>query len=259
MTIIRDFQRKTLTNLVLALGAATVATTQAVAASTPAVAELRDQVELAYQAGDVAGIEQVRSGLLAAATDPVQAEQAAYYAAFARLRQGLAAEDRPGEARLYIDDCIAELKVLVDRQPDNAEARAMLGSCYGISTQYHKLSIPTRGMEALRHMAVARDLAPGNPWVMLQDGLADFETPRIFGGDRQLGIRKLEKASAMFAAAAASGSRPATWAAAETWQQLGRMYEATGRDEEARTALDKAQVFLVEGRAPATAQMASSL
>jgi tetratricopeptide (TPR) repeat protein len=225
-------------------------------ASEPAIEQLRDRVELAYQAGDIAAIEDARRGLLAAA-ERDRSAQARYYAAFARLRQGLAAGDRPAEARGYIDDCIEELKSLVDRQPDNAEARAMLGSCYGLSTMYHKLSIPTRGLEALRHIAIARDLAPDNPWVMLQDGLADFETPRLFGGDRKLGISKLEKASVMFAAAAASGSRSATWAAAETCQQLGRMYEVIGRMDQARAALDKAQLFLIEVRTPA--QMAAAL
>lgn len=252
----RKIARKPSTGLLLTLGVSLIVAMQQALASDPAVDQLRDRVELAYQAGDIAAIEEARRGLLDAA-ERGQSEQAAYYAAFARLRQGLVAEDRPAEARGYIDDCIDELKALVDREPGNAEARAMLGSCYGISTVYNKLSIPTRGMEALRHMAIARNLAPDNPWVMLQDGLADFETPRLFGGDRKLGISKLEKASVKFAAAAQAGSRPATWAAAETWQQLGRMYEATGRADQAQAALDKAQVFLIEGRAPA--QMAAAL
>jgi tetratricopeptide (TPR) repeat protein len=245
--------------LMVAMGAVLLGAVQQASASGTTVDQLRDRVELAYQAGDLAGIEDARRGLLAAAADAGQSGQAAYYAAFARLRQGLAAEAEPATARGYIDDCIAELKALVDREPGNAEARAMLGSCYGISTLYHKLSIPTRGLEARRQIAAAREIAPGNPWVMLQDGLADFETPRLFGGDREAGIDKLEKASALFAAAARAGSRPATWAAAEVWQQLGRMYEATGRIEQARFALDRAQVFLVEGRAPAAPQMAATL
>ena len=210
------------------------------------VATLRDRIELAYKSQDVATIEAARQALLAVSGDPEDGVRASYYAAYARFRQALAAGGEPKLARGYLEDCIAELRDFIERQPADAEARALLGSCYGISSLHHGLSMAKRGLEARRHMAAARELAPDNPWVVLQDGLADYSTPRLFGGDRQLAISKLERATALFTAAATAGSSRATWGAAETWQQLGRMYQETGRADDARAAFASAEALAPE-------------
>jgi hypothetical protein len=204
-----------------ALAAAVLAiTSQSAQAWTElgSLAQLGDRIEISYQRRDLAGIEAARLELLTSGSD-----RAAYYAAFARLRQGLAAGDDRRAARDYVDDCIEELRDFVDRHPDDGEARALLGSCYGISTRYHRLGLASRGLEARRQMAAARELAPHNPWVILQDGLADDATPRVFGGNRQRAVDKLKRAAALFDSAVREGSRAAVWGAAETRLQLMRM------------------------------------
>lgn len=214
---------------------------------------LRDRVEIAYQDQDVAGIEAARQELLAAAGTRDDG-RAVYYAAYARFRQGLLAADVADEARDYVDACIGELRPFVERNPADAEARALLGSCYGISTRYHRLGMATRGLEARRQMAAARELAPRNPWVMLQDGLADYATPRLFGGDRKLAIEKLERSTALFAASMKEGSHLAAWGAAEAWLQLGQMYRESGRADDARMALETSRSL-----APRRGQQLASL
>lgn len=217
------------------------------------LATLRDRVEVAYQDQDVAGIEAARQELLAAAGAP-GASRAAYYAAYARFRQGLLAADDGEKARDYVDACIGELQPFVQSNPADAEARALLGSCFGISTRYHRLGMATRGLEARRQMAAARELAPRNPWVVLQDGLADYATPRLFGGDRKLAIEKLERSTALFAVAMKEGSRLAAWGAAEAWLQLGQMYRESGRADDARMALETSRSL-----APRRGQQLASL
>jgi tetratricopeptide (TPR) repeat protein len=220
---------------------------------------LREQIEGAYQARDLEGIEQARAGLLALA-EPGSAEtpdrsRVLYLAAYARFRQGLVADADYKAARNYLEGCIQELQSVVARMPGDAEARALLGSCYGISTRYHPLALASRGLKARAHMAAARALAPDNPWVMLQDGLADFATPRLFGGDTGLAITKLERAASLFTrsrenGARMAGSRILAWAAAETWLQLERMYQETGRPDEARQARSRAALLLPGGPKP---------
>jgi tetratricopeptide (TPR) repeat protein len=210
----------------------TVALASALAAAT---ADLVDRLEAAYQAGDLAGLETARGELLQSTED-----RSGYYAAYARFRQAMVAADDTDSARGFIDDCIAELDSYTRQQPADAEARALLGSCYGISTSYYPLALVSRGLEARHHMAAARDLAPASPWVLLQDGLADFATPRLFGGSRTAAISKLERAAALFDTEHAAGSRPAGWAAVETWQQLALMYAATGQNEAATRASSRA-------------------
>lgn len=231
--------RKVRIALALAAGLAVAVPAAAAQAESPALEALRDRVEVAVRAGDAAALEAARGEFLAgAAAEP--AGRDAYYAAYVRFRQGQLAAGEAATARRHLDDCIRELEAYVARQPADAEARALLGSCYGVSTRYNKLALARRGLEARRHMAAARELAPQNPWVVMQDAMADFATPRLFGGDRDLAITKLERATGLFAGAVEAGSRIAAWGAAEAWLQLGGMYRDAGRDADARLALERA-------------------
>ncbi|MEO7387275.1 MAG: hypothetical protein ABIX37_10100 [Gammaproteobacteria bacterium] len=203
----------------------------------------RTRIELGYRDSDLAVIESARADLLILAStgdrdaDPASA---AYYAAYARFRQALASVGDRTAARGYLEDCITELRVVVAQRPAYAEARALLGSCYGMSTFYDVLTTMTRGLEARRQMNEARRLAPDNPWVVMQDGLADWATPRLFGGDRSRALLKLERAAGLFATTGPVDSRFAAWGAAEAWQQLALRYRELGRDSDAALAFDRA-------------------
>ena len=205
---------------------------------------LRTRIERGYQQRDLASIEAARAVLLGlTASSNRGAEHAtslAYYAAYARFRQALTVPSDRALAQIYLEDCIAELRTVVRLQPGHAEAHALLGSCYGMSTLYNVLATVTRGLEARRQMALARRLAPDNPWVVMQDGLADWATPRLVGGDRELALTKLERAAALFTNAVAAGSDAAAWGAAEAWQQLGLRYRELGRLEAAEAAIARA-------------------
>ena len=137
-------------------------------------AALRERIDEAYYARDLQGIEAAREALLVAGRAPAEAHIAAYYAAYARFRQSLvAAGDKKG-ARRYLDGCIADLETLIERRPEDARAHAMLASCYGTSAQFYILRAPARGLQAGRHLEEALKLAPDDPWVILQDAIADY-------------------------------------------------------------------------------------
>lgn len=220
-------------------------------AGTKEIDQLQDRIEIAYRNGDLAGLGAARSELLGLARDS-QDDVPRYFAAYARFRQALAAADDRAAARGYLDDCIDELRELVMNSPGNAEAHALLGSCYGISTRYNRLGMANRGLAAQRELAAARELAPDSPWVILQDGLADFATPALFGGDRELGIAKVERAASLFAADAAAGSRMAAWAEAEAWSQLAAMRRDVGEPAAAAAAEARARSATPVTVSPAT-------
>ena len=212
---------------------------------------LRARIERGYEQRDVASIEAARVILLGLRTDPDSrleyTTSLAYYAAYARFRQALTVPSNRALARIYLEDCIAELRTVVRQEPGHAEAHALLGSCYGMSTLYNALATVTRGLEARRQMALARRLAPDNPWVVMQDGLADWATPRLVGGDRELALTKLERAAGLFTQAVTTGSEAAAWGAAEAWQQLGLRYRELGRLDAAEAAIARAAA-LTAGR-----------
>jgi tetratricopeptide (TPR) repeat protein len=199
---------------------------------------LRDEIEAGYHARDLQRIDAAREKLLAMGKDPASRDLAAYYAAYGRFRQGLvAAGDKPS-ARRYLDDCIGELEDLVERRPDDAGAHALLASCYGTSSRYYMRRAATRGMQAGRHLGRALQLAPDDPWVVLQDAIADYSRPAAFGGDKERARQKLEHAAQLFAASHPPGSTQPVWGEAETWLYLGLVHRDAGRRAEARQALE---------------------
>lgn len=208
------------------------------------LAELQARIEISYQARDLAGIGHAREALLSLAADPAVADTARYYAAYALFRQALAAGERRSVARDHLEGCITELKTLVQQSPGHAEARALLGSCYGMSTLHDVFATVTRGREARRQLDEALRLAPDNPWVVMQDGLAVWATPRLFGGDRELALVRLARATGLFAAAIEADTPAAAWGAAEAWTQLGLRYAELGRRDAADAAFRRAESLL---------------
>jgi cytochrome c-type biogenesis protein CcmH/NrfG len=201
---------------------------------------LRLQIEQSYYARDVAGIESAREALAAGRT-PANADTAIYYAAYARFRQAMLVADDKQQARRYLDDCIADLEALVASRPDDARAHAMLASCYGTSAQYYLVRAPARGMKAGRHLERALELAPDDPWVILQDAIADYSRPAAFGGSKERARQKFERAAGLFASSSVPGGKAQpSWGEAETWLYLGRLHRDAGRMADARQALEKA-------------------
>lgn len=207
---------------------------------------LRGAIDEAYYARDVARIEVAREALLAPGRTPAEADTALYYAAYGRFRQSLIAASDKKAARRYLDGCIADLEALLRRRTDDARAHAMLASCYGTSAQYYMLRAPARGLQAQRHLAEALKLAPDDPWVILQDAVADYSRPAAFGGDKERARQKLERAAALFAGSHGPGA--AAWGEAEAWLYLGRLHRAAGQAKEARQALAKALALAPQNR-----------
>ena len=241
--------RRALTAL-LAFGLA-LQTATGMPVNAPQLANLRDNIERSYNTNNLKAIDSIRLAILnigeTAAEDSARRDLATYLAAYARLRQSLLVADDKVLASSYLEDCIIGLKGLLERR-DDAQARALLGSCYGASTRYHFLGGAWRGLEAGRQIARAVGQAPDNAWVVFQDGVSDYETPMMFGGNKEQAIGKLQRAAALFAASRPAGSTEPVWGEAETWLYIGRTYQALGDIEAARAALQTGLAMAPDSR-----------
>ncbi|MBL8197784.1 MAG: hypothetical protein JNJ67_02515 [Chromatiales bacterium] len=217
----------------------------------PQLANLRDNIERSYNANNAKAIESIRLAILnigeTAGEDSERRDLAGYLAAYARLRQSLLVADDKTRARDYLEDCIVGLKSLLERR-DDAQARALLGSCYGASSRYHFLGAAWRGLEAGRQIARAVEQAPDNAWVVFQDGVSDYETPMMVGGNKKRAIDKLRRAAGLFAATRPAGSSQPVWGEAETWLYIGRAHQALGEIEAAREALQTGLAMAPDSR-----------
>lgn len=209
----------------------------------PELATLRDGIEHAWNQRDMQAIEAERQAILELGSAPEatasRRELAIYLGAYARLRQSQLATDQKDEARNYLEDCITALHALLERD-DDAEARALLGSCYGASSRYYFLGAAWRGIEAGRQISAAVEQAPDSAWVVFQDGVSDYEKPMMFGGSKKRAISKLQRAATLFVASRPPGSTQPVWGEAETWLYIGRAQLALDNTEAAREALQTA-------------------
>jgi tetratricopeptide (TPR) repeat protein len=218
---------------------------QPIPASTSFV-PYRDQIERGYNARDHESIETTIAAMKNAAEASGQQDLATYYTAFARLRQSALPGSARTRARNDLEQCIDTLEPLLKRRKDYAQARALYASCLGASASYHVLTAATRGIASSREMAVAVKLAPDNPWVVFQDAVSSLLTPAMFGGNKDLALRKLKRAERLFVASRPAGSTEPVFGEGETWLYLGRAYLATGQKAEARNAWQKALVLAPE-------------
>lgn len=202
--------------------------------------DLRDRIERGYNARDNAAIEAVIASLVTSGTSAGQEDLASYYVAYARLRQSAVSSDDKPAARRFLELCIDELESLLERRPDDARARALYASCLGSSANYYVLRAATRGLAAGREIAAARKLAPDDPWVVFHDGVSDFMTPAVFGGDSERALEKLQRAAQLLAASRPSHQAGPVFGESEAWLYIGRVYLATDRRELAREAWEKA-------------------
>lgn len=223
------------------------------ASPEPAAKDLvpyRDQIEQGYNARDAQAIEATVAALKEAGASSGLEDVATYYSAFARLRQSAIPGMAKDRARDYLDQCIQELAPLVRRRHDDAPARALHASCLGASASHYVLRAATRGIASSREMSAALTLAPDNPWVVLQDGISDFLTPAMFGGNKARALGKLRRAEQLFVASRPAGSTSPVFGEAETWLYIGRIQLALGQTDQARKSLARARTL-----APASADV----
>jgi tetratricopeptide (TPR) repeat protein len=217
----------------------------------PQLANLRDNIERSYNSNNTKAIDSIRLALLnigeTAGENSARRDLATYLSAYARLRQSLLVADDKALAGSYLEECIISLKALLERRND-AQARALLGSCYGASTRYHFIGGAWRGLEAGRQIAKAVEQAPDNAWVVFQDGVSDYETPPMVGGNKRRAIGKLRRAAALFSQTRPPGSSEPVWGEAETWLYIGRTHQALGETEAAREALQTGLAMAPDSR-----------
>lgn len=205
-------------------------------AQASSVADTGRRIEQARNANDSATLVRVRDTLAQATKRDAHAgKYAYYYLGYADYALGdFYMGSDTHKATAYLHDGEAALQQALQRDPDFAEALALLASSYG-----EELALdPTKGMflgprenEAL---ARALRLAPDNPRVAMFKAAADYYTPVAFGGDKQRGEQGMRKAIALFEHDRPADADAPRWGRAEAHFLLGQMEAAAGRTQQAR-------------------------
>ncbi len=165
---------------------------------------------------------------------------ALYYLALCEYRLATLFASAPDEQAQSINRTIEHLKGAIELEDNFSDAHALLASAYG-----QKLGLkPHLGMalgpEIKRVLEKSKRLEGDNPRVVLIDGMSDYYTPAVFGGDKQRAISKMEQALELFAKEEIRDPFRPSWGYDEACAQLGIMRQEAGDIEGAREAFVKA-------------------
>ncbi len=199
--------------------------------------------ELLQQAIDTADLEQLYKAqklFEQARQNGHHEEFALYYLALCEYRLATLFASAPDEQAQSVNQTIEYLKQATELEDNFSDAHALLASTYG-----QKLSLkPQLGMvlgpETKRSLEKSKRLDGNNPRVVLTDGISDYYTPALFGGDKERGIAKLEQALELFAQEEVRDPLQPSWGYDEACAHLGIMRQEAGDIEGAREAFVKA-------------------
>ena len=228
-----------LTVLLLALAPAT-ATAQPV---DSLLARGTSLLEQGTTHGDAATLQQARSFFQRATASDSLAAFSHYYLALADYRLiDVSSED---EREQYMDDAAKHLEKSLDLRNEWAEANALLALVYGRKAGQGMLSGMRYGPKASRRLDDAKAADAANPRVLMAEGISLINKPGMWGGDKDLGLERLQQAVRQFDERHAtietgSESLDPSWGHAEAYAWIGITHAKADRFDRARTAFENA-------------------
>ena len=167
-----------------------------------------------------------------------------YYIALADYRIAdyllAAGEENKGAADEHLKTAVEHLQKATEIDPQAAEAYALLSSAYGRQIGLDPIKGMVLGRRAQKALKKAAQLAPDNPRVVLCMAIRDFNTPGMFGGSKERGLQRLQRAAELFAREEPIDPIRPAWGHSRTYAWLGLAYQDRGELALARAAFAKA-------------------
>ena len=181
---------------------------------------------------------------LAAASTSSAESWGHYYIALADYRIAdyllAAGEENKGAASEHLKTTVEHLQKATEIDPQAAEAYALLSSAYGRQIGLNPAKGIVLGRRAQKALKKAAQLAPDNPRVVLCTAIRDFNTPGMFGGSKEKGLRGFQRAAELFAREEPIDPIRPAWGHSRTYAWLGLVYQDRGELALARAAFAKA-------------------
>ena len=199
---------------------------------------LVDRIERAYVRGDAsemqADLARLKELLETELTED-QRSLARYTAAYLNWRLAVLPEGTPDDdgRDALLDNAVELLDDNLAANDGDAESHALLASLYGLQISRSPLRGMLLGIRAGRASARAMELAPGNPRVLLLDGVGKLNTPRMFGGGEDKAESLLRQAVTAFRTEPSDRPWP-RWGRLDAYAWLGQVMARRGDMDAAR-------------------------
>ena len=163
-----------------------------------------------------------------------------YYIALADYRIAGLLEGESKDPSEHLNAAVEHLKKATEIDPQAAEAYSLLSSVYGWQIGLSPMKTMLLGPRVGKAAQKAKQLAPDNPRVVLSAAISDFNTPKMFGGNKEKGLQGFQRAAELFAQEEPTDPIQPVWGHREAYAWLGIAYQNQGELESARAAFEKA-------------------
>ena len=208
------------------------------------IAAARADLRAGMNQGDLDLMVAARAAFERASADTERAAWARYYAALADFRianhlltREEASKDR---ASAHLESAVESLKEVLRLDPESAEAWALLNSVYGRQIALSPMKGMLLGRRSKRALERAKELAPDNPRVVLTAAVSDFNTPGMWGGDKERAMEGFRRAAALFAVEEPADPLQPVWGHDEVYAWIGLAHLDRDERDQARAAFEKA-------------------
>lgn len=140
----------------------------------------------------------------------------------------------------YMEIAEEEGNYLISTYPDNAEAKALMCSLYGIKISHNWESAQEVGPKANSLIEAALEMDPRNPRVLLQAGVSKYNTPEFYGGDKEKAIKFFTLAIENFKNNNDESDVKPSWGELDAYAWLGKAYTDNGEYDKAVDILESA-------------------
>jgi tetratricopeptide (TPR) repeat protein len=144
------------------------------------------------------------------------------------------------QAPASLDSAVIHLEKAIHINDNNAEAHALLASCYGMQIAFSPLSGIWRGPKSGAEMSKAKELAPENPRVALLGAIGTYNTPSMFGGGKEKGFEAMQRAAELFNRWKTTDSLQPDWGKEQVYAWIGMAHLNRKETILARKAFEKA-------------------
>jgi hypothetical protein len=173
-----------------------------------------------------------------------------YHLAHADYRLALLSGDaHPRNAETALNECIDQLKPLLEQDGNSVEALALQSSCYSNIVRYKKFEAVLYRSRAADRLRAAFKLAPKNPRVLYLSAIDALARANPGSPEFNLAFEQLELAAQLFEQSSATTVDTPGWGHAEAYLELGRQLESRGDVLGARNWIEKALIMAPDYKA----------
>jgi len=173
-----------------------------------------------------------------------------YHLAHADYRLALlSGEERRRNAEPALNECIDQLKPVLEKDADSVEALALQSACYSNLVKYKKFEAVLYRTRAADRLRTAFMLAPKNPRVLYLSAIDAMARAKPGSPESGLSFEQLQLSVQLFEQSSATTIDTPGWGHAEAYLELGRQLEMRGDVLGARNWIEKALIMAPDYKA----------